>query len=98
MEQQHLPDSLKDKKFYFPGELGYEKQVNDRLKAWNAIKKSNKSCQGEAGLISRHVVFPCGDIQLEGDIAFTRRTMGLSLRWLSVIRTPFTAGIWTIMW
>jgi putative ATPase len=41
VEQQHLPDSLKDKKFYFPGELGYEKQVTDRLKAWRAIKKTN---------------------------------------------------------
>jgi putative ATPase len=40
VEQQHLPDSLKDKKFYFPGELGYEKQVNDRLKAWDAAKKN----------------------------------------------------------
>ena len=43
VEQQHLPDSLKDKKFYYPGELGYEKQVNDRLKAWNAVKKNNNS-------------------------------------------------------
>jgi putative ATPase len=42
VDQQHLPDSLKDKKFYFPGELGYEKQINDRLKAWNLIKKTNK--------------------------------------------------------
>jgi putative ATPase len=41
VEQQHLPDSLKDAKFYFPGELGYEKQVTDRLKAWRAIKKTN---------------------------------------------------------
>ena len=42
VDQQHLPDSLKDRKFYFPGELGYEKQINDRLKAWNLIKKTNK--------------------------------------------------------
>ena len=41
VDQQHLPDSLKDKRFYFPGEQGYEKQVNDRLKAWCAIKKPN---------------------------------------------------------
>jgi putative ATPase len=43
VEQQHLPDSLKDKKFYFPGDLGYEKQVKDRLKAWETIKKANSS-------------------------------------------------------
>ena len=41
VDQQHLPDSLKDKKFYFPGELGYEKQVSDRLKAWGVMKKAN---------------------------------------------------------
>ena len=32
VEQQHLPDSLKGKRFYTPGELGYEKQITDRLK------------------------------------------------------------------
>jgi putative ATPase len=48
VDQQHLPDSLKDKKFYFPGELGYEKQVKDRLKAWESIKKnSNSKTPGE---------------------------------------------------
>jgi putative ATPase len=34
VEQQYLPDSLRDKKFYTPGNLGYEKQVITRLKAW----------------------------------------------------------------
>jgi putative ATPase len=34
VEQQYLPDSMKDKQFYTPGKLGYEKQVVDRLKAW----------------------------------------------------------------
>jgi putative ATPase len=34
VEQQHLPDSLKDRKFYTPGKFGYEKQVLARLKAW----------------------------------------------------------------
>jgi putative ATPase len=34
VEQQHLPDSLKGKRFYTPGKFGYEKQVLDRLKAW----------------------------------------------------------------
>lgn len=32
VEQQHLPDSLKGKRFYIPGELGYEKQIAARLK------------------------------------------------------------------
>jgi hypothetical protein len=34
---------LKDNKFYFPGEMGYEKQINDRLKAWDAVKKSGNN-------------------------------------------------------
>ncbi len=34
VEQQHLPDSLKDKKFYTPGKQGYEKEIEERLKAW----------------------------------------------------------------
>jgi putative ATPase len=34
VEQQHLPDSMKGKQFYTPGNLGYEGQVRDRLKAW----------------------------------------------------------------
>ena len=49
VDQQHLPDSLKDKKFYFPGELGYEKQVADRLKAWTALKKANNNINKEKG-------------------------------------------------
>ncbi len=32
VEQQHLPDSLKGKRFYNPGELGYEKEIASRLK------------------------------------------------------------------
>ena len=49
VDQQHLPDSLKDNKFYFPGELGYEKQVADRLKAWTALKKANNNINKEKG-------------------------------------------------
>ena len=32
VEQQHLPDSMKGKHFYTPGELGYERQIAARLK------------------------------------------------------------------
>jgi putative ATPase len=34
VEQQNLPDAVKDKSFYTPGKLGYEKQVISRLKSW----------------------------------------------------------------
>jgi len=40
VEQQHLPDSLKDKQFYTPGKLGYEQQVVTRLKTWWQKKKT----------------------------------------------------------
>jgi putative ATPase len=32
VEQQHLPDSLKGKRFYTPGEQGYERQISLRMK------------------------------------------------------------------
>ena len=34
VEQQHLPDALKDKQFYTPSKQGYEKEIVDRLKNW----------------------------------------------------------------
>ncbi|MBA7704531.1 putative AAA domain-containing protein [subsurface metagenome] len=34
VDQQHLPDALKGKRFYTPGKFGYEKQVLSRLKVW----------------------------------------------------------------
>ncbi len=34
VEQQNLPDSLKDRKYYTPSDQGYEKQVIARLKGW----------------------------------------------------------------
>jgi putative ATPase len=45
VEQQHLPDSLKGKRFYTPGEQGYEKQVRSRLMEWWSRKKGT----GEPG-------------------------------------------------
>jgi len=41
IEQQNLPDTLKDKKFYTPGEQGYEQQVDSRLKSWWDKKSQN---------------------------------------------------------
>jgi putative ATPase len=34
VEQQNLPDSVKDKKFYTPSDQGNEQQVAERLKKW----------------------------------------------------------------
>ena len=40
VEQQHLPDSLKDKQYYTPSDQGYEKDIATRLKAWWGEKRS----------------------------------------------------------
>jgi putative ATPase len=45
--QQNLPDSLKGKHFYTPGDQGYEKQVADRLKAWWESVKQPKRTKGK---------------------------------------------------
>jgi putative ATPase len=38
VDQEHLPESEKGKQFYTPGQLGFEKQVLERLKAWRQKK------------------------------------------------------------
>ena len=35
VKQQYLPDEIKDMKFYYPTEMGYEKNVYDRLKSFH---------------------------------------------------------------
>jgi putative ATPase len=41
VEQEHLPGALKGRQFYTPGQLGNEKQVGERLKAWQQQKASS---------------------------------------------------------
>jgi putative ATPase len=45
VEQQHLPDSIKDKAFYAPGSLGFEKQVRQ----WMNDLEEKKRKMGEGG-------------------------------------------------
>ncbi|MFC2011970.1 replication-associated recombination protein A [Chloroflexota bacterium] len=46
IEQQHLPDSLKGRQYYTPGEQGYEKQVGERLRNWwQERAKASESAQ-----------------------------------------------------
>ena len=42
VEQQNLPDSLQGKRYYFPGDQGYEKEVTSRLRSWWSKKKEKK--------------------------------------------------------
>ena len=46
VEQQHLPDALKDKQFYTPSDQGYEKQVIARLKSWWQKKEKPEETEG----------------------------------------------------
>jgi putative ATPase len=45
IEQEHLPDSLRGKRFYFPGESGFEKEITARLRAWRLLKQRNAQNQ-----------------------------------------------------
>lgn len=39
VEQQHLPDALKDKRYYSPSDSGFEKTIKERLKGWEEKQK-----------------------------------------------------------
>ncbi len=45
VEQQNLPDSVKDKKFYTPGDQGNEQQIAERLKKWRPDSCNKKENQ-----------------------------------------------------
>jgi putative ATPase len=42
VEQDHLPESMKGKRFYVPGELGYERQIISRMKDLQQKKTNDK--------------------------------------------------------
>jgi putative ATPase len=51
VEQQNLPDSLKDRQFYFPGEQGFEREIAKRIKAWHPerLTEAEKRRENESG-------------------------------------------------
>ncbi len=68
VKQQNLPDSLQGKRFYTPGDQGYEKEVAARLKEWWAeVKEQGQENERSEKVKSIHVEIPCGDITLEGE-------------------------------
>ena len=68
VKQQNLPDSLQGKRFYTPGDQGYEQEVAARLKEWWAeVKEQEQEDERSEKVKSIHVEFPCGDITLEGE-------------------------------
>jgi putative ATPase len=49
VQQQHLPDLLKGKRYYTPSDQGYEKEVAARLRAWRKEKKEAGETEKEEG-------------------------------------------------
>jgi putative ATPase len=39
VDQAHLPKELSGKKYYAPSQSGYEKEISERLRAWERKKK-----------------------------------------------------------
>ncbi|HWP57295.1 MAG TPA: replication-associated recombination protein A [Candidatus Acidoferrales bacterium] len=44
--QEHLPEELKDRKYYFPSDSGFEKTIQERLKNWEKMRKDRKPAEG----------------------------------------------------
>jgi len=42
VEQRYLPDELQDQRYYAPSDSGYEKQIGERLKHWQEMKRQRK--------------------------------------------------------
>jgi putative ATPase len=42
VDQTHLPEKLLARKYYSPTERGFEKELVERLKAINTLKKKQK--------------------------------------------------------
>ncbi len=81
VQQQNLPDSLKGKRFYTPGDQGYEKEVAARVKEWWAeVKEQGQEGERSEKMKSIHVEFACGDITLEGEWHLPEREATLSER------------------
>jgi putative ATPase len=39
VEQEHLPEKLKDRRYYDPSDSGYEKTIKERIESWQKLKK-----------------------------------------------------------
>ncbi|TMF58160.1 MAG: replication-associated recombination protein A [Chloroflexi bacterium] len=50
IEQQHLPDAIKDRTYYHPSGRGYEKTVKERLDAFQAARRRTKPDRGNEDL------------------------------------------------
>lgn len=44
--QEHLPENLKGKKYYFPTDFGFEKEIKKRIVYWERLRQKMKSDKG----------------------------------------------------
>jgi putative ATPase len=49
VEQSHLPDSLKNRRYYRPTERGYEARLRQRMQEWAEQRKQNALNEGREG-------------------------------------------------
>lgn len=42
VDQEHLPEELGGRRYYFPSDSGYEKMIQERMKIWEETKKGPK--------------------------------------------------------
>ncbi len=73
VEQQHLPDSLAGRRFYVPGDQGYERDVAARLPALRSggglAEPPNEESGGMTIGRDQPVQFSAGDITIEGELS-----------------------------
>jgi putative ATPase len=40
VDQEHLPERLKDRRYYVPSDSGFEKTIKERIESWEKLKKA----------------------------------------------------------
>jgi putative ATPase len=40
VDQEHLPEKLKDRRYYVPSDSGFEKTIKERIESWEKLKKA----------------------------------------------------------
>jgi putative ATPase len=43
VDQEHLPEKLKERRYYDPSDSGYEKTIKERIESWEELKKKPRS-------------------------------------------------------
>jgi putative ATPase len=43
VDQEHLPEKLKDRRYYNPSDSGFEKTIKERIESWEKLKKKPRS-------------------------------------------------------